>query len=175
MKCSVSDSVLIHACIVPKTLQIALAIGVLVIRGILPETWVFGRIVPCQKVLLLKRWGNKYKIMSVYQRFVGASRLDSDRQGTKRFRDCVLLFGLLHCVRPDVRDHQSPFVSPMFPFSWLKRSLNFGLGEDGFEEPARPLHSQLGIISLSKPFLTPNSDILNIGLLKCQVHELLDQ
>lgn len=36
------------------------------------------------RVPLPKKWGNLYEIMTIYQRFVGALRPDSDQQGRQR-------------------------------------------------------------------------------------------
>lgn len=88
----------------------------------------FGKNSPCQKVLLLKRWGNIYKMMSIYQRFAEASRLDSDHQGTKRFRDCVLLFGsCTACAQMSGIIHHI-LCLPCVPSLDLKEVWTLGLG-----------------------------------------------
>lgn len=99
-------------------------------------------------------------------------------QSTKRFIDFVLYFRSQHsssdpCGCPDICGWPSITSFPInFSFPWNKRSLNTGLSEDGFEEPLRPPSSWAGTFLINKTFLPPNSDILNIVLLKHQAHRL---
>lgn len=51
-----------------------------------------------------------------------------------------------------------------FSFPGFKASLDFVLAKDIFEEPLRPPSSPSGTFLTNKPFLTPNFDVLNIGL-----------
>lgn len=86
----------------------------------------------------------------------------------------ILCSSLDPCLHPDVYSCQSPLAPPILSSldikeDWILDSLKINL-----RKPRRPPSSQLGTISINKPFLSPNSDFLNIDLLKCHAHELLD-
>lgn len=90
----------------------------------------FVKTAPGRKLPLLKRWGSMYKRETIYHRFTGASRPDSDQQGstdrleTKRFRDFVLSLGFL--LVPSCLQYLPTSCPVPPPFPWHKRCLNLG-------------------------------------------------
>lgn len=85
-----------------------------------------------------------YKIMTLYKRFTGASKLDSDfgggvvneltgDKGISRF--CTLPWTPVRAQLSTAVTHLL-LTSP--PFPWHKRRLNLGLSSDGFVEALRP-------------------------------------